>query len=137
MTKNPPQTAQNILLKALAQSAKIIEYAKYCETIALFEQDKESAKIFSNIQSEASLHAQGHLDFLIQVPNQLPTSSTHHNKRLMNQILEEYSDLCRTEWVEALLLDSEKSDIVDWLENTAKSHANEGQKLLQSEIKSD
>lgn len=133
MTKKPTHTAQHVLLKALAQSAKIIEYAKYCETIALFEQDKESAKMFSNIQSEASLHAQGHLDFLIQVPNQLPTSSTHHNKKLMNQILEEYAGLCRTEWVGALSHDSEKSDIVDWLENTAKAHANAGQKLLKSD----
>lgn len=114
-----PSTTDNPLLQALIQSGQLYALAHYCHTIALFEQDHASAQIFSAIQAETLQHSQGHLDFLRQHSNLPPSSNTKQNRTQLAEQLRQYSLDCRNIWQKSL--DEDRSDVSDWLENTAKA----------------
>ena len=107
------------LLRALIQSSQLQAIAKYCQTIAQFENDKRNAELFSSIEQEAQQHTQGHLDFLLSSKGDIPSSSTRKNILLMAERLREDAQQNREQWQKQL--GEEKADVVDWLENTAKS----------------
>ena len=114
-----PSQTDSPLLQALMQSGQIYALAHYCHTIALFEQDQDSAHLFSAIQAETLQHSQGHLDFLRQHSSLPPSSSTAKNRVQLAELLRAYSRDCRMRWQKDLI--EERADVADWLENTAKA----------------
>ena len=107
------------LHRALLQSGQLYAFAHYCNTVAQFEQNKDAEQLFSAIQAETLQHSQGHLDFLRQHSNRLPSSSTDQNRKYLAELLRNYSRDCRNIWQQSVQED--RADIADWLENTAKA----------------
>lgn len=116
---NTSSSPSDPLLLALTQSSQLQAIAKYCETIARFENDHNSAELFASIRQEAEQHTQGHLDFLLNQTTKMPSATTSKNKLMLVEKLTSDAKICREVWQPSLNMD--RSDVADWLENTAKS----------------
>ena len=125
---NTSSSPSDPLLLALVKSSQLQAVAKYCETIALFENDHSSAQLFASIRQEAEQHTQGHLDFLLNQAAQMPSATTIKNKAMLVETLTSDAQLCRDVWQPSLNVD--RSDVADWLENTAKSLEHFAKRLL-------